>query len=226
VSGWGSVGDRANASASDPPLRLKLINQAHAALAEDHELAAFLLGVEVEDRVLTLYGKLPNAELRRRAADILKKLPEIRDVRNEITINPEQKPFVQAGSPSRYRSQEPAPPPTQPAGTLTKGTPNREPMQLTWQYAPGEGPQEDRKQAADTGATVRATELSLDQAIRVIRLGDKRFAGLRHELRGRVVYLNGEVATWDDVMALARIVSRLPGVERVVLTQVHTPHSD
>jgi hypothetical protein len=153
-------------------------------------------------------------------------MPEFRDVRNEITINPDQKPFVAPTSPSRYPSDAFPQTPVQPSGTLMKGAPNRDPVPLAWQYAPGEGPREVRKQTPDAGATVHATEMTLEQALRVIHRGDKRFASLRHELRGRVVYLSGTVATWDDVMALAGIVSRLPGVERVVLTQVQTPHAN
>jgi hypothetical protein len=138
-------------------------------------------------------------------------------VRSVITLDPERKPAVEPSSPSHFGPRE-APPAALPQGSLMKGTPLRDSPPFAWQYAPGEtqtsGP-----------AQVATVELSLDQALLVIRNGDKRFVGLRHQLRGREVYLSGSAANWDDVMALARAVARLPGIERVVLSQVRTSSS-
>jgi hypothetical protein len=212
---------------ADPPLDLLHLTKARSALAQDRELAAFNLGVEVKDRSARLFGTLPTAELNRRAVEILRKLPELRDVRSEVAIDPERKPATEPSSPSHFLPEQPTPSPVSPA-SLTKGPAKREPVRLAWQFAPGMAPREAgiaEAPPAHSQLPVLAADLSLDQAIHVICRGEKRFAGLRHELRGRVVYLNGTVGAWDDAMALARAVSALPGVERVVLSQVLTSRS-
>jgi len=225
VAGWVTASEWGFA---DPPLDLQHANQARRALAQDRDLAAFNLGVEVEDRVATLWGTLPGDGLRRRAIELLKTLPEFRAVRSDIMIDPEHKPVVVPVSPSRFGPDEAPPDQPVPTGSLMKGMPKRDPQPLTWQYAPGQRPREEApKEVLASPATsgqmvVLAVDLSLDQAILVIRQGDKRFAALRHNVRGRAIYLSGTVTTWEDAMDLARAVSRLPGVERVVLAQVRT----
>lgn len=57
-------------------------------------------------------------------------------------------------------------------------------------------------------------------AVERLRRLDKRYQGLRAELHGRVVVLRGDVVRGEDAMDLARAVSRLEGVERVVLQQI------
>ena len=144
--GLALAGYFARARASDPPLDLKLINQARATLAQDREIEPFNLGVEVADRAATLHGKVPNAELRRRAADLLKNMPEFREVRNELTINPDQRPIVEPSSPSRYPSEEPSRALVVPGGTLMKGAPSRQPVPLIL----GEQPPEANIRDVDT----------------------------------------------------------------------------
>src|SRR5437588_658029 len=73
--------------APDRPLDLKHENQARTALAQDADVAGYNLGVEVKDRVATLWGTLPNTELNRRAIELLKKLPEFREVRSDVKMN-------------------------------------------------------------------------------------------------------------------------------------------
>jgi BON domain len=57
----------------------------------------------------------------------------------------------------------------------------------------------------------------LSAAVERLRQSDPRFRGVRPEIRERTVYLRGTVARAADVMDLATAVSRLPGVERVVV---------
>jgi hypothetical protein len=213
---------------ADPPLDLLHLTKARVALSQDRELAAFNLGVEVKDRTVRLFGTLPTADLDRRAVEILKKLPELREVRSEVSIDPEHKPAVEPSSPSHFLPEVTHPAPPVPSASLTKGSAKREPATLAWQFAPGMAPREEALRGAPPSPAqvlVFAADLSLDKAILIICRGEKSFAGLRHELRGRVVYLSGTVAAWDDAMALARAVSALPGVERVVLSQVRTCRS-
>jgi hypothetical protein len=52
--------------------------------------------------------------------------------------------------------------------------------------------------------------------------GDARYRGIRPEMRGRVVYLSGQVARWEDVHELARLVRRVRGVDNVILRDIRT----
>jgi hypothetical protein len=200
---------------ADDPVHLRSEAKARRALLQDRELASYNLGVEVEDRVAYLWGTLPDDTLLRRAVDILRKLPEVREVRSLVRIDAERLPAIEAGLPSRFRPGKILATPPPPLGSLMKGVPRRDSPPFTWQYAPGQEPAPSRLQ-------VVSVELSLDQAILVIREGDSRFTRLHHELRGREVYLSGAVASWSDLMALAQAIARLPGVERVVLSQIRT----
>ena len=43
------------------------------------------------------------------------------------------------------------------------------------------------------------------------------------DVQNGVVRLGGTVTRWEDIFALARSISLLPGVERVILHDVRTP---
>src|SRR5262249_29283449 len=60
------------------------------------------------------------------------------------------------------------------------------------------------------------TATRLAQAIEALRLADDRFRAVRAEVRGDAVYLRGTVYRWEHLFELARSVSRLPGVRRVL----------
>jgi hypothetical protein len=55
------------------------------------------------------------------------------------------------------------------------------------------------------------------QAVEHLRQANPRLGGVRPEVRGRVVRLNGSVYAWPDLYDFAKAVAQLPGVERVVL---------
>src|SRR3712207_6613159 len=63
--------------------------QARKLLAEDAALRPLNLGVSVKNRVATLWGPVPKAELGRQAESRLRKMIELRDVRNELDVTPE-----------------------------------------------------------------------------------------------------------------------------------------
>jgi hypothetical protein len=64
------------------------------------------------------------------------------------------------------------------------------------------------------------TTASLLSRIEAVRLADDRFRGLRAEVRGDAVYLRGTVYSWDHLFELARSLSQLPGVRRVLFEEV------
>ncbi len=59
---------------------------ARSALMKDRKLAALNLGVKVEDRVAYLWGGVPSPDLIPRAVDIVRRLPDIRDVRSQLFV--------------------------------------------------------------------------------------------------------------------------------------------
>jgi hypothetical protein len=60
----------------------------------------------------------------------------------------------------------------------------------------------------------------LVKRIEALRLADDRFRGIRAEVRGDVVCLRGMVYSWDHLYELARSLSGLPGVRRVLFEEV------
>jgi osmotically-inducible protein OsmY len=58
---------------------------------------------------------------------------------------------------------------------------------------------------------------SLLQAVESLRRKDDRFEQIRPEVKGGVVYLRGAVKHSEHLYELARAISVLPGVERVIL---------
>jgi hypothetical protein len=64
------------------------------------------------------------------------------------------------------------------------------------------------------------TDSRLAQTIEALRLADKRFRGVVVDVRGDIVYLRGTVYRWEHLFELARSVSRLPGVRRVLFEEV------
>jgi hypothetical protein len=75
--------------------------------------------------------------------------------------------------------------------------------------------------AAHSDAThaARAAPPDLPAALDGLRRGDERFRGIQWHVREGIVTLGGTVCRGEDLMAFAQAVSRLPGVERVVLGQ-------
>src|SRR5438132_9798856 len=62
---------------------------------------------------------------------------------------------------------------------------------------------------------------TLAKSVETLQLKDARFKRIKPEVRGAVVYLRGDVFRWDHLYELARAIANLPGVERVVLQEVH-----
>jgi osmotically-inducible protein OsmY len=75
---------------------------------------------------------------------------------------------------------------------------------------------------AETPDSTDSSSARLTKAVDAERLKDERFYQVRPEVRGGVVYLRGTVYRAEHIYELARSVSRLPGVERVVLENIQT----
>src|SRR5262245_54346582 len=67
--------------------------QARRLLADDPELAPWNIGVIVQDRVATLWGPVPSAEVAFRAEICLKSMIELSEIRNELFLSDLVKPM-------------------------------------------------------------------------------------------------------------------------------------
>jgi hypothetical protein len=222
-----------------------LMLQARRALLLDPDLAPLNLGVSVHGGVATLWGTAPSVDLAVEAAALLRQLPDLAEVRNELEVDslltvdmepppppPLRRPHSQQealaatdrqgpapGALAGRADRGPAPGAAQPLPRATPAPPGDSvsllaPVPLSGQPAPAPRP----PVPASPGLTL---------AQRVVQLRDQeaRWHRIQVEVRDRAVILHGVVARGEDLMDLARGVSRLPGVERVVLgnVQVGTP---
>jgi hypothetical protein len=214
---------------------------ARQALMRDSSLAPLNLGVRVQKHVAVLWGPVPRADLGRRAVEVLKQLPELIEVRNELHVEPPQEPPATVPAVPVPPAQRPLPlqdgpprPPAASAGVLTRHTPRtvpEPPSPPAWKppdqaaFAPRENaglvlpaievPNPSTHRELDRG------EWLIEAVTRLLR-SDPRYRDLRPEVRGKVVHLRGEVEHWEEVYELAQRITRLPGVERVVLSDVHS----
>jgi osmotically-inducible protein OsmY len=216
-------------------------------LFDDVELGTLNLGVSVNDRVATVWGAVPSEAAARRAVDCLRRVQGIARVVNQLSIEPPSDPLFDAlrlpprrpifqSSPAGWEVR----PPTdvdgkKPARTRTSLGPASLPMRgllgdsqpVATQGKPG------AQSAALTEMPVMPTlalptrpaetvSRDLPHAIADLQAKNARLRFVRPEVRDHIVYLRGFVYTWEDVFALAREISVLPGVERVILQDVQT----
>ena len=85
--------------------------KARQILYQDKELQSYNIGVQVVDRVATLFGPIPKSELSRRAEARLRELFELRGVRNELRLLPSPPTYsnVRSPSPAPFPKQESIP---------------------------------------------------------------------------------------------------------------------
>ncbi|HEV3262684.1 MAG TPA: BON domain-containing protein [Gemmataceae bacterium] len=235
----------------DPSAKLtandcRLTVAALGALARDKELAPVNLGLSVHENVAMLWGPVPSGGLKRRAEELIRRVPGIGQVVNQLYVEapPEEEtdPFWKT-SPTNGLYAPDSPP--------TRNQPWR-PPERALAVAPGgrlgAGPawgppvQAVRAQAIPVVPPIRivsrpASALApaavllaprpipvrpadLTPAFDRLLLGDARFRRVRPEVRGGFVFLHGTVWTWADLHALAKEIAQLPGVQRVILEDV------
>src|SRR6266540_3074712 len=77
----------------DPARDVRQTIQARKLLSDDPELAEWNIGVTVRDRVATLWGPVPSAQVAFRAELCLKAMIELAEVRNELFLSDQLKPM-------------------------------------------------------------------------------------------------------------------------------------
>lgn len=199
---------------------------ARNALARDPALAPLNLGVRVQNRTAVVWGPVPSFELMERAVTVLRQVPDLLEVHNEMQVEVPLPPpplyLPDTSGPGAVRSA--------PARDLAKrkgdwrdafgqsgaGLPlaaGRGSPALT---PPGKRP--DPRAAALT-----ASPGTVGQAVARLQRADGRFHGIHFEVRGDEVHLSGTVSRWQDAYDLALGLAYVPGVSRVILEKIQAP---
>jgi osmotically-inducible protein OsmY len=212
------------------------------ALHNDPRLAPLNLVVKVHDHVATLWGPVPTRELAERAVAIVKKLPVIGTVHNQMMIQYRDEtvmppmPLVPALPPGRPPAKKETRPP---APVEPLGPPM---VELVWRPATQETPAKSAapvqsvhllppitSQASLTGTVSRPKEFSptepadtaaVSNAVQSLILGEERYRRVRYEVKEGKVFLGGVVYRWSDLRELSMAVTHIPGVSGVVLREV------
>jgi hypothetical protein len=93
---------------------LGLTIQARRALLRDKDLGSLNLGVEVHNRVATLWGPVPNVELAFKAEVCLRELIELTEVRNQLFVTGDDVPATGPPQSAAPTYLPPAAPPVLP----------------------------------------------------------------------------------------------------------------
>ena len=199
------------------------------ALHQDESLAPFNLGVSVHAQVVTLWGTIPSASLSRLAEERAGQVPGVLGVHNELRVEVSRKadPVIATRPPvSSAPAPAPNPPPTPPSALVSRPGENpppvrgpvSSPVQVTLRPPLAVEP----VSALPPAPAPTARPIDLAGAVDRLRMADERFRQVRVETTDGIVRLRGVVPRWEDMYELAQSVSRLPGVERVVLEDVRT----
>jgi hypothetical protein len=221
-----------------PPLgdlhNCRLTLEARQALLEDKTLAALNVGVSVRNGTATLWGPIASQELARRAAQAVRKVQGIVDVRSDLRIEPvaPAMDFVVlpvAEPPSRQAEPLREVARRWPGELLARPGDSRwltdsQPRQREEWTAPREAVPIMPSLVVPSPPPVPAPgspgASSLLIQIDQLRQRDARYRDIRLQVRGGVVHLSGTVYRGDDVYEFARAVARLPGVARVLVDDI------
>ena len=225
--------------------RLSLL--ARQELYKDDRLGDLPLGASVRGDVAFVWGSVPSEELARLAEERIRKVPGVDRVQNEVRIDTSLKPVHSATG----IAPAPVEVPRITQGTLADGgrtaiiarlvdqSPTKFGDSVSSGLSKSAGapvvvlppislcPPPDPAPAA-TGATIStptpaAAEVAgLAGRVDELRAKYPTLGALHVETQGGIVRLWGAASNWEDVLSLAQSISKLPGVERVVLENIRT----
>jgi hypothetical protein len=217
---------------------------ARQALRQDARLAPFNVGVRVQNRVAVLWGSVPSAELAQRAENVLRKLPDLVHVRSELHIEGDHvvlSPGVRPGFLPEQASGPVSPSPraelpviggiTVVTGAATPGPntplcvhrPFTPPgVLMTWPNAsqtPTAPSENVRPAHAMLGPETPAPRpKTLHETVVALQQSKEAFGRLELVVSDAVVTVRGS-ANDPATHEFARLLARLPGVERVILRE-------
>lgn len=215
---------------------LMLTVLARRALLADRDLAGLNLGVRVKQREATLWGPVPSLTLMQRALAMMSTLPELVQIRNEMHIANDDERFSVPTLPG------PMPLPRRPvvlsdavtphaaAGTTTSASPGTALPEGAWQTSrPEQDPRmPDHREFETVLPSLRlptpplsepaaaALDRTITNSANDLRR-DPRFLAIEITVKDAVATLAGEPS--PALYDLARAVSHLPGVQRVVVKE-------
>jgi hypothetical protein len=201
---------------------------ARQALQQDRALAPFNVGVSVQVNVATLWGPIPSAALSRRAEEVVRQVPGITAVRNELQIDvPRVTVQNLFGLPVAPANGEPAPilaPP--PSGFLAKRPFEAKPgeaVPVTPPIVISLRPPLPPDPPAGVIPVSAQTSPHLEATVERLRSAEPRFQQVRTEIKDGIVHIRGQVPRGEDMYELAQQLAKVPGVKRVIVEEVRTP---
>ncbi len=229
LAGPGSFALAASPDAEDGGVRdQRTATRARQAFAQDALLGPMTIGVSVRCGVVELWGAVPSAAAARRAEEHVRRLPGVLEVCNRLQVPPVDDPLTEfMALPARplpeLASRPPVPAPLSGPALLTSRWADSDgaldlPLPLGRDNGSGVSLLEPILMPAATPA-IRA---ALPQTVERLRFADPRYRGLSVEVKEGIVRLGGVAARREDAMALAQAISKLPGVERVIVQEVRT----
>jgi hypothetical protein len=223
---------RGPVSTNNAPPDFKLEIQALAALGKNSQVGPLNLSVRVSNRIAELSGPVPSAELRQRAVEIVEAIPGLRGVRTKqlyVTRAPRSEQHIslplEDGKPTETRSASPGIlsrdlAPASPEGPKVaqqpaEAAPHTATLLAPEAVAPSSRPSEPGRLTANPRPRPKAPPI--DASLDRLRQSDRRFRAIRTEVEGVTVRIYTGDTSGEHIMAFARLVTHLPGVERVVV---------
>jgi BON domain len=205
----------------EPSRDVRHTMQARKLLADDPELAAWNIGVVVNDRVAVLWGPAPSAEVAFHAELCLKAMVELVEVRNELMVSEPLEPTIRAEkSEVRPRNVPERMPPRLPDDMRWKPLPA---AVLTGQVktisAQTTTASKKPPQAILSPDTISDPDRALTAAVRVFLESKTTYGVVLFAVQDRRVYLKAPNTDSDALHEAARGVARLPNVEGVILSE-------
>lgn len=220
-------------SAEGVPPDFKLEIQALAALNQDAAIGPLNLSVQVRNRIAHLSGTVPTAEVRRQAITIVESVPGILEANTKkltLTRAPRSEQRLtlplEDEKPAETRSASPGALAARDAASLLPDRPKTTPptadstprtVALLSPEAVASSPRGPQAGRLTANPRPRPNAVSLDTSIDRLRQSDRHYRAIHTEIQGATVHVLSGDTPGEHVMAFARAVARLPGVERVVL---------
>lgn len=202
---------------ADPARDCRMTLRARQAVQNDPALAGIThIGVSVRSGVACLWGSVSSSEAARRAEVLVRQVPGIFEVRNEIHVESPDDPLVMFLRSNRAGKVARAPSPQWVSANRPTGLLLSRPEEPT-------PPPNGVTLLPPITLVLPAADPDLIGRITAIQQSDPKFLGVVADVQNGVVRLGGTVTRWEEIFALARSISLLPGVERVILQDVCTP---
>jgi hypothetical protein len=212
---------------SDRDCQLALF--AREALLRDQILGPFNLGVTVHSGTAILWGAVPNVALSRRAEEKVRNVLGVAQVRNDLRIaadDDETEPFLGMPNPPAAIKEKtktrdrpiPLVSRSEEASSRASNTAVSPPVMPL--IAIPAGPQKSVslfEPSMPQPVVKISSRPSLVETLEQVRRSNERFRSIRLEVQGGVVRLWANAARSEDVFVFAQRISRMPGVERVIV---------